>query len=156
MSASGGPRVPEGPVRALLPGFWAHMWAQRADQGPFIYEGFYIGSRLGGQLGNLSNQGQPFWGTTSQCLDHFFEDLKFFWWQSSPAKGSELSQRPSNVCSQSNCFRNVKKKNRNISSTCDFGSKGGTFFSGVNSYKMPPPPKVTRILGRKICGNFLP
>jgi hypothetical protein len=35
----------------------------------------------------------------------------------------------------------------------DFGSKGGAFFSGVNGDKMGPL-KVTRILGRKICGNF--
>jgi hypothetical protein len=36
----------------------------------------------------------------------------------------------------------------------DFGSKGAAFFSGVNGDKMAPP-KVSRILGRKICGNFL-
>ena len=32
-------------------GFKAHMWAQRADQGPLIYEGFYIRPRRGAQLG---------------------------------------------------------------------------------------------------------
>ena len=51
ISGSGGP----GPQRALAgPScqvFRAHMWAQRADQGPLIYEGFYIGSKLGAQLG---------------------------------------------------------------------------------------------------------
>ena len=35
---------------------------------------------------------------------------------------------------------------------CDFGSKGGAFFSGVKGDF--EPPQVTRILGRKICGNF--
>jgi len=48
MTGSGGPRALPGPS---CQGFRAHMWAQRADQGPLIYEGFYIGSRLGAQLG---------------------------------------------------------------------------------------------------------
>jgi hypothetical protein len=36
--------------------------------------------------------------------------------------------------------------------TDDFTSKGGVFFPGVKGDF--DPPKVSRILGRKICGNF--